>query len=67
MEVRYSRSEGKWPLIYPGRIDSNELPPSRSWYWLYAPIIGDFLGGFIGAAIYDIFLFKDKSNVVNKL
>ncbi|KAJ2925758.1 hypothetical protein H1R20_g11332, partial [Candolleomyces eurysporus] len=39
----------------------------RSWYWLYAPIIGDFLGGLIGAGLYDIFLYKEKSNVVSKL
>ncbi|KAJ2924720.1 hypothetical protein H1R20_g12365, partial [Candolleomyces eurysporus] len=37
------------------------------WYWLYAPIIGDFLGGLIGAGLYDLFLYKEKSNVVSKL
>jgi len=39
----------------------------RNWYWLYAPVIGSFTGGILGAGIYDIFLYNDRYNVVDKM
>ena len=38
-----------------------------SWYFLYSPILGGLTGGLLGAALYDIFLYGDRLNVVNKL
>ncbi|TEB33025.1 aquaporin-like protein [Coprinellus micaceus] len=39
----------------------------RNWYFLYSPILGGLTGGLLGAALYDIFLYGDRLNVINKL
>ncbi|KAF6753133.1 aquaporin-like protein [Ephemerocybe angulata] len=39
----------------------------RNWYWLYGPILGSFTGGLLGAALYDIFLYGDRRDVVERL
>ncbi|CAE6462714.1 unnamed protein product [Rhizoctonia solani] len=36
----------------------------RAQYWLYAPIMGPFVGGLVAATIYDLLLYPSEGNIL---
>ncbi|KAG6828579.1 hypothetical protein H0H92_007509 [Tricholoma furcatifolium] len=39
----------------------------RHQYWIWCPIMGDFLGGLCGAGFYDLFLYTGEDGIFNRM